>query len=52
MGVLKIQTFSGEEKRVGKLLGFRGHGALTISESGLHKLIMRSGKPRLSVVRL
>lgn len=40
------QTFAGEEKRVVKLPGFRGNGVLTISESGLYKLIMRSDKPQ------
>lgn len=39
------QTFNADEKQVVKLPGFRGLGALCLSESGLYKLIMRSDKP-------
>lgn len=39
------QSFTTAEKRVVKLPGFRGTGALCLSESGLYKLGMRSNKP-------
>lgn len=39
------QSFHADEKRVVKLPGFRGFGALCLSESGLYKLVMRSNKP-------